>query len=59
MPLKKSWLGLSALALALAALLPWNVWDVGTAHAENKGGDWKQISVLYASDTKGKIEPCG
>lgn len=24
-----------------------------------KGGDWKNITLVYSTDVKGKIEPCG
>lgn len=29
-----------------------------TASAQNDGG-WSPVTVLYLSDTRGKIEPCG
>lgn len=24
-----------------------------------KGGDWKNLTLVYSTDIKGKIEPCG
>ena len=24
-----------------------------------KGGNWKNVSLIYTTDIKGKIEPCG
>lgn len=24
-----------------------------------KGGDWKNLTLVYSTDVKGKIEPCG
>lgn len=24
-----------------------------------KGGNWKNITLVYSTDVKGKIEPCG
>ncbi len=24
-----------------------------------KGGNWKNITLIYTTDVKGKIEPCG
>jgi hypothetical protein len=59
MLLKKSLLGLCALALILSSALPGDFLATGQARAEEKGGDWKQVSVLYNTDVKGKIEPCG
>jgi hypothetical protein len=29
------------------------------ASAQNAGGSWSPVTVLYLSDTRGKIEPCG
>jgi hypothetical protein len=29
------------------------------ANAQNRGGGWNPVTVLYLSDTRGKIEPCG
>ena len=59
MLLKKGSLGLSALVFILSAVLPWSIWETGSARAQGGGGDWKPITLLYSSDTKGKIEPCG
>ena len=29
------------------------------ASAQNDDGTWKQVTVLYMSDTRGQFEPCG
>lgn len=52
-------LGLAALALLLLSVtaVPGDGTD-GAAYAAD-GGNWKNVSILYLNDVKGKIEPCG
>ena len=52
-------LGLLTLALFLlsVASVPGESKD-GAVYAAD-GGDWKNVTVLYLNDVKGKIEPCG
>lgn len=52
-------LGLATLALLLfsAAGMPGEGTD-GSAFAAD-GGNWKNVTVLYLNDVKGKIDPCG
>jgi hypothetical protein len=47
------------LALALVLLAGGLLGKQSTASAQNDGGAWKPVTVLYLSDTRGKIEPCG
>jgi hypothetical protein len=54
----KSSPGLLALVLLLALAVP-VVMAAGQARGEAKGGDWKNVTLLYTTDIKGKIEPCG
>lgn len=44
-----------ALALLAGGLL---TEQPSAARAQNDGG-WSPVTVLYLSDTRGKIEPCG
>lgn len=47
---------LTAFLLATLILTLVNLGDAGVS----RGGDeWKQVTVIYQSDVKGKIEPCG
>jgi hypothetical protein len=52
-------LGLTAVLLLLAASAagPGGV-SSGKAYAAEKGS-WKNVTVLYLNDVKGKIDPCG
>jgi hypothetical protein len=47
------------LALALVLLVGGLVIKQPAASAQNEGGSWSPVTVLYLSDTRGKIEPCG
>ena len=50
----------AALLPALIALLTLSGGGFGTAFAETaKGGEWKDITLVYTSDVVGKIDPCG
>lgn len=54
----KRWSGvcaLAALVLVLSLAVPAFVPDEAVA----KDGEWKGVTLLYSSDVKGKIEPCG
>ncbi|PID78490.1 hypothetical protein CSA17_06760 [bacterium DOLJORAL78_65_58] len=52
-------LGAVALLLALGLLMGNGTGGaVKQAHAQD-GGNWKNVTVLYLNDVKGKIEPCG
>jgi hypothetical protein len=57
---KKGWLALVGAGLMLAAAAAFAA-GAGTAPKAAPGPhrDWKNISLLYLSDIKGKIEPCG
>ena len=54
--------GLLGLATLVAIML-----SVASVPGENsggaifaaEGGNWKNVTVLYVNDVKGKIEPCG
>ena len=50
----RSALVLIVLTLAVPALL--DVVVESPAHADE---DWKAVTLLYTSDIKGKIDPCG
>ncbi len=47
--------GLLALLFVLAAAVP----AIVPARAEAGENSWKGVTILYTSDIKGKIEPCG
>jgi len=60
MTMKKVWSGmgfLAALLLILSMTLPAVVTAQVAAPAEDNS--WKDVTLLYTSDIKGKIEPCG
>jgi|GEM_PF-2184128 len=50
-----------AMVSVLIALLTLSVGgpDIAQAADEAKGGDWKDITLVYTSDVVGKIDPCG
>ncbi len=52
-------LGLATVLLLLAASVagPGGA-STGSAYAADKG-TWKNVTVLYLNDVKGKIDPCG
>ena len=45
--------GLLLALLTAAALVP------AAVPAQDADADWKPVTVLYQTDVKGKIEPCG
>jgi hypothetical protein len=47
------------LALALALLLVAIVPDLVPTKARAGDGTWQDLVLLYTTDIKGKIEPCG
>ena len=51
-PVRATVLFLLGLLLA-AALLP------ATVPAQEEDADWNPVTVIYQTDVKGKIEPCG
>ncbi len=52
-------LGLATLALLLLSVASVPGEDTsGTVFAAD-GGNWKNVTILYLNDVKGKIEPCG
>jgi len=50
--------GRMALLFVLALILTAAV-APAVAQDKDENADWKQVTVLYMSDVKGKIEPCG
>ena len=52
----KNSLGLLALVVVLGSALPV---FAQAQDAQGKGGDWKNVTLLYTTDIKGKIDPCG
>lgn len=54
----KSPLGLLTLVLLVTAAVMAGP-GLGQNSAEPKGGDWKNVTIIYGTDVKGKIEPCG
>lgn len=57
---KKGWLALAGAGVMLVAVAALAA-GPGSAPKAAPGPhrDWKNISLLYLSDVKGKIEPCG
>lgn len=51
--------GLPALVLLLLLALPALGPDDDAFGAGSKGGEWKNVTLLYTTDVKGKIEECG
>lgn len=61
---KKGWLALACAGLMLVAVAALSGEAAPGAKAAPKAApgphrDWKNISLLYLSDIKGKVEPCG
>lgn len=55
----KSLLGLTALVLLLGSAAPVLIPGQSQDQAFAEAGDWKNVTILYTTDIKGKIEPCG
>ena len=49
----------SALLLALVLVLIVLPRGPGLRESWAEGGNWKNVTMIYTTDTKGKIEPCG
>jgi hypothetical protein len=47
------------LVLALALVAGGGLGGHAAANAQGDGAKWSPVTVLYLSDTRGKIEPCG
>ena len=52
-------LPMAAIALLVAALAPLMRPENVRAEAGEETKAWKNIALLYTTDIKGKIEPCG
>ena len=50
---------LLALVLLVALALPVLGPEFSVPDARAESGDWKNVSLIYTTDIKGKIEPCG
>lgn len=48
-----------ALTLLLAFVLTAALQGADLRQTWAKGGDWQNVTVVYTTDIKGKIEPCG
>jgi hypothetical protein len=46
------------LAVGLVCCLP-GVFEQRVVLAEEQDGDWQNVSLIYTSDIRGKIDPCG
>ena len=52
-------LGLATLALLLLSVASGPGESTNGAAYAADGGNWKNVTVLYLNDVKGKIDPCG
>ena len=52
-------LSITALALLVAGLAPLMLAETVRAEDGDQAKGWKNIALLYTTDIKGKIEPCG
>ena len=48
-----------AMVLLLLAMLLATVLVPAAAPAQDENPTWKPVTVIYQTDVKGKIEPCG
>ena len=48
-----------AMVLLLLAMLLATVLVPAAAPAQDEDAAWKPVTVIYQTDVKGKIEPCG
>ena len=53
------WGRLSALLLIVAVVLIALTQIPGQGKSWAKDGNWKNVTLIYTTDIKGKIEPCG
>ena len=58
MMMLKGWSGVASL-VALVFVLSLGVSVFAPVEAQAADGAWKGVTLLYSSDIKGKIEPCG
>ena len=49
------WLAVLLIAFAASAL----EWGAGAKQAASAEEHWTKVALLYSSDCKGKLEPCG
>ncbi len=52
-------LSIAALSLLVAGLSPLMLAETVRAEDGEQAKGWKDITLLYTTDIKGKIEPCG
>ncbi len=52
-------LSIAALALLVVGLSPLMLAETVRAEDGDQAKEWKNIALLYTTDIKGKIEPCG
>ncbi len=52
-------LGAVAMLLVLGVLLGDGSGGLADQAFAQEGGNWKNVTVLYLNDVKGKVEPCG
>ena len=52
-------LSVAALALLVVGLAPLMLAETVRAEDGDQAKEWKNIALLYTTDIKGKIEPCG
>ena len=50
---------LSCAALLSLVLLLLAAVDLGSGPAPSAAEEWRNVTVVYTSDVKGKIDPCG
>ena len=51
--------GRAALLLLLGLVVVVLSQGAGLRKSVAKGGDWKNVTMIYTTDIKGKYEPCG
>ena len=54
-----NWGKRSVLSLVLALVLVTLSQGPALQQSWAKGGDWQNVTLIYTTDIKGKIEPCG
>lgn len=58
MMMLKGWSGVASL-VALVFVLTLGISVFAPVEAQTGDGTWQGVTLLYSSDLKGKIEPCG